>query len=64
MSVGNSKKHEDRGEQESPEKSFSYTAESELQSEIDLLGTLDIDQLDNILNLADNMAVKLAMQTT
>jgi hypothetical protein len=23
-----------------------------------------VDQLDNILNLADNMAVKLALQTT
>ena len=64
MSGGLSKKHEYRGEQESPEKSSMNTAESELQSEIDLLGTLDIDQLDNILNLADNMAVKLAMQTT
>ncbi len=32
--------------------------------ELDLLGQLDVDQLDNILNLADNMAVKLALQTT
>jgi hypothetical protein len=40
------------------------TNESELQSEIDMLGTLDIDQIDNILSIADNMAVKLAYQTS
>lgn len=40
------------------------TTESEIQSDIDLLGNLDIDQLDNILSIADNMAVKLAYQTT
>ena len=34
--------------------------ETELQSEIDMLGNLDIDQIDNILSIADNMAVKLA----
>jgi hypothetical protein len=32
----------------------------ELQSELEQLGNLNIDQLDNILSLADNMAVKLA----
>jgi hypothetical protein len=29
-----------------------------------MLGYLDIDQIDNILNIADNMAVKLAYQTS
>jgi hypothetical protein len=29
-----------------------------------MLGYLDVDQLDNVLNLADNMAIKLAVQTT
>lgn len=42
----------------------SSTSEMELQSEIDMLGNLDIDEFDNILNIADNMAVKLASLTT
>ena len=29
-----------------------------------MLGNLDLDQLDNVMNLADNMAVKLAIKTS
>lgn len=36
----------------------------EIQSEIDMLGYLDVDQLDNVLNIADNMAIRLAFETT
>ena len=42
----------------------SQTNESEMQNDIDMLGYLDVDQLDNVLTLADNMAIKLAYQTT
>jgi hypothetical protein len=38
----------------------SQTNESEMQNDIDMLGYLDVDQLDNVLTLADNMAIKLA----
>ena len=45
---------------ESNQHSNSNNEATELQSEIDMLGNLDIDQIDNILSIADNMAVKLA----
>ena len=38
-------------------------SESEL-SDYDKLGYLDIDALDNVVSLADNMAIKLAVNTT
>jgi hypothetical protein len=29
-----------------------------------MLGNLDMDQLDNVLNIADNMAIRLAYETS
>ncbi|CDW79016.1 UNKNOWN [Stylonychia lemnae] len=36
----------------------------DFQSELDQLGQLDVDQLDNILTLADNLAIQLAYKTS
>ena len=38
--------------------------ESYLEDDFDKLGALDIDELDNIINFADNVATELAIQTT
>lgn len=38
--------------------------EAELQSEYEKLGYLDVDQLENVLSLADNMAMRLAYKTS
>jgi hypothetical protein len=51
----------------SPKKSHIEKLESEdyeQLSEYDKLGYLDFDQLENVVSIADNMAVKLALQTT
>jgi hypothetical protein len=51
----------------SPKKSHSEKLESEdyeQLSEYDKLGYLDFDQLENVVSIADNMAVKLALRTT
>ena len=58
------KEHEDNKSDRSTTGTNNVQSDHELQSEIDLLGTLDFDQLDNVLSIADNMAIKLAYETS
>eukprot|EP00347_Sterkiella_histriomuscorum_P015562 403356560 len=56
--------HSKNGHQSQQLSKQSSFKDVDFQTELDQLGQLDVDQLDNILSLADNLAVKLAYRTS